>query len=84
MCQAQQSKAAAVDGRYQLVITADESMILAAAAELPSEDTIAVRANQDYRSGIPTAEAEDAEALASSSLRDLLLVFSSTGFPTTD
>jgi len=59
-------------------------MTLAAAAELPSEDTIAVIANQDCRSGIPTAEAEDAEVSAASSLRDLLLVFSSTVFPTID
>jgi len=41
LCQAQ-SKAAAADGCDQLAITADESMILAAAAELPSEDTMAV------------------------------------------
>jgi len=64
--------------------TADENMILAAAAELPSEGTIAVIANWDYRSGIPTADAEAAEVSASSSLRNLLLVFSSTVFPTTD
>jgi len=47
-----QSTAAAADGCSQLATTADESMILVAAAELPSEETIAGIANQDYRSGI--------------------------------